>query len=141
MTSDTLLEQLADKSVKPTANRLLVLRALSENDTPFSLSELEEALATIDKSSIFRTLSLFLSHDIVHAFEDGRGVLKYELCSRKGHCDHGDAHIHFYCESCKQTFCFKALHIPEVELPDGFTPHSINYMIKGECPKCKSSRH
>lgn len=135
----TIIDQFSDKGIKPTANRILVLRALHEAVNPISLSELETLLDTIDKSSLSRTLSLFLEHDLVHAFEDGRGVMKYELCSRKGHCDHGDAHIHFYCESCKQTFCFKALHIPEMPLPDGFTFNSINYMIKGECPKCKST--
>ena len=135
----TIIDQFSDKGIKPTANRILVLRALHEAVNPISLSELETLLDTIDKSSLSRTLSLFLEHDLVHAFEDGRGVMKYELCSRKGHCDHGDAHIHFYCESCQQTFCFKALHIPEMPLPDGFTFHSINYMIKGECPKCKST--
>lgn len=140
MPTDVLIEMLADKGVKPTANRVLVLKSLIAADRAMSLSELDAVLETVDKSSIFRTLTLFLEHDIVHAFEDGRGVLKYELCSRKGHCDHGDAHIHFYCESCQQTFCFRSMRIPEMNLPEGFTPHFVNYLIKGECPKCKA-RH
>ena len=27
-------------------------------------------------------------------------------------------------------------HFPLVNIPEGFYPHAINYMIKGICPKC-----
>ncbi len=26
--------------------------------------------------------------------------------------------------------------IPQVDLPEGFHPHTITYLIKGICPKC-----
>ena len=94
---------LAHKGVKPTANRILVLQALRASGKPMCLSDLEEALWTLDKSSIFRVLTLFLEHDIVHAFEDGRGILNYELCTNEGVCNLSDAHIHFYCQSCQQS--------------------------------------
>ena len=37
----------------------------------------------MDKSSIFRTLTLFIEYDVVHTFEDGRGIVNYELCGEK----------------------------------------------------------
>ncbi len=95
----------------------------------------------MDKSSIFRVLTLFLEHDVVHAFEDGRGVLNYELCSSAGHCHHNDGHIHFYCEACHRSFCLEDIRIPDFNLPEGFSPHSISFVIKGECPDCKSKNH
>jgi Fur family ferric uptake transcriptional regulator len=27
--------------------------------------------------------------------------------------------------------------MPKVELPEGFEPHTSNYIIKGTCPHCK----
>lgn len=141
MKENEYVGKLEKKAVKPTANRILVLKALDNTTNPVGLSELEQIIDTMDKSSIFRVLTLFLEHDLVHAFEDGRGVLKYELCSSEGHCNNQDAHIHFYCEACRQTYCFPTLHIPTMNLPEGFSPHSINYMIKGECPTCKSHHH
>ena len=45
-------------------------------------------------------------------------------------------HIHFYCEVCHRTFCFKTIHVPGIDLPGGFTVNSINYMAKGICPEC-----
>ena len=34
------------------------------------------------------------------------------------------------------TYCFESERIPLVNIPEGFYPHAINYMIKGICPKC-----
>lgn len=137
MNSQDMISRLESKGIRPTANRILVMKTLMAEQNPQSLSNLERKMVSMDKSSIFRTLTLFLEHDVVHAFEDGRGVLCYELCEEKGACDHHDGHIHFYCESCQRSFCMEDIHIPSFELPEGFYPHSISFVIKGECPDCR----
>lgn len=137
MNSQDMISRLKSKGIRPTANRILVMKTLMGEQNPQSLSNLERKMVSMDKSSIFRTLTLFLEHDVVHAFEDGRGVLCYELCEEKGACDHHDGHIHFYCESCQRSFCMEDIHIPSFELPEGFYPHSISFVIKGECPDCR----
>ena len=131
------LEKLEQKGIKPTPNRILVLEALLDHSAPVSLSDLEEFIVTMDKSSIFRVLTLFLEHNVVHAIEDGSRSLKYEVCMGERECSFSDMHIHFYCEVCHRTYCFKTMHVPVMELPEDFTPHFVNYMIKGECPECK----
>lgn len=137
MNSQDIISRLESKGIRPTANRILVMKTLMGEQNPQSLSNLERKMVSMDKSSIFRTLTLFLEHDVVHAFEDGRGVLCYELCEEKGACDHHDGHIHFYCKSCQRSFCMENIHIPSFELPEGFYPHSISFVIKGECPDCR----
>ena len=137
MNSQDIISRLESKGIRPTANRILVMKTLMGEQNPQSLSNLERKMVSMDKSSIFRTLTLFLEHDVVHAFEDGRGVLCYELCEEKGACDHHDGHIHFYFESCQRSFCMEDIHIPSFELPEGFYPHSISFVIKGECPDCR----
>lgn len=137
MNSQDIISRLESKGIRPTANRILVMKTLMGEQNPQSLSNLERKMVSMDKSSIFRTLTLFLEHDVVHAFEDGRGILCYELCEEKGACDHHDGHIHFYCESCQRSFCMEDIHIPSFELPEGFYPHSISFVIKGECPDCR----
>ena len=90
MKSQDIISKLEGKGIKPTANRILVMKALAEAETPQSLSRLERKMVSMDKSSIFRALTLFLEHDVVHAFEDGKGILNYELCEEEGKCDHHD---------------------------------------------------
>ena len=137
MTAEEIITKLGHKGVKATANRILVYRMLEESDHPLSLADMERLNLSMDKSSIFRVLTLFLEHDVVHSFEDGRGILNYEICEEDGACDHHDGHIHFYCESCQRSFCMEDIHIPSFQLPEGFFPHSVSFVIKGECPECR----
>ena len=130
---------LQDKGVKPTANRILVMRELMQATRPVNMADLEKSIGyTMDKASVFRVLELFAEKDVVHVIEDGSRSLKYELCHSGKKHSIADQHAHFYCEHCKETYCIEAAKVPMIDMPDGFTPHSVNYMIKGICPKCNS---
>ena len=137
---DDLAEYFKQKGVRTTANRILVLRALMAATQPMSLNELETTLYPMDKSSISRVLTLFLAHDIVHAFEDGRGVCNYELCASDGVCLGEDEHIHFYCERCQHSYCMETLEVPPLRLPKGYSAHAISIVKKGICPHCQNKR-
>lgn len=136
--NDVIEKLLEGRGVRPTANRILVVRELLKASRPVSLANLEESLEySMDKASIFRVLNLFSEKDIVHVIEDGSRSLKYELCVSDGHHTLSDEHVHFYCERCRETYCFKDVTIPGINLPEGFRVHSVNYMIKGVCPECR----
>lgn len=133
-----MTEILENAGIKPTSNRILVLRALLDAESPMSLIELETMLETLDRSSIQRVLTLLSEHDIVHVMEDGRGVAKYEVCRSHDHHDHDDDHhAHFYCEKCERVFCLEDVAIPHIALPDGFEVKGANFMLKGICPECR----
>ena len=132
-------EKLEKAGIKPTANRLLVLREIMKAEGPVSLVELEDALETLERSSILRVLNLLLEHDVVHAFEDGRGVSKYEICHGNHHCSIDDMHAHFFCEKCRRTFCFEDIAAPRINLPAEFRIRSVNYMLKCLCPDCSGA--
>lgn len=138
MNNSELETILTAKGIKPTSNRILVLRELSGATRPMSLADLETALDTLDKTSIFRVLELFAENDIVHVIEDGSRSLKYELCHGDIRHSISDQHVHFYCERCMQTFCLEDISVPQIAIPAGFVPHSVNYMLKGFCPKCSA---
>lgn len=130
---------LSSKGIKPTANRILVIKQLMKASHPLNLASLEILLEfSMDKASIFRVLELFAKNDVVHVIEDGSRSLKYELCRSGNNHSIADQHAHFYCEVCKETYCLESTSVPVIDVPDGFKPHSINYMIKGICPKCSS---
>lgn len=134
------LKKLALREIKPTAIRLLILRTMMQHKEAFSLLDLENDLDTVDKSTIYRTITLFLTHHLIHAIDDGSGSLKYAVCSNDCNCEVDDLHTHFYCEKCHRTFCLKSIHIPMVTLPQGFTVNSVNYVLKGLCADC-AGRH
>lgn len=137
MTTDEIDKLLTDRGVKPTANRISVVRELMSATHPVSLADLELSLDPMDKASIFRVLDLLAEKEILHVIEDGSRSLKYEMCHSHDHHTVNDQHVHFYCENCKETFCLEDIKVPVVDVPDGFKPRSVNYVIKGICPKCE----
>ncbi|MGN1376634.1 MAG: Fur family transcriptional regulator [Prevotella sp.] len=130
------IDKLQHRGIKPTTMRLIILRTMFRGDETVSLPQLEKLLPDIDKSTISRTLSLFLIHRLIHVIDDGSGSLKYNVCGDDCDCSIEDEHTHFFCERCKRTFCLKRIHVPVVNLPEGFRLKSINYVIKGLCPTC-----
>lgn len=134
------LDKLAQREIRPTAMRILILRAMLGFGRAFSLADLEDVLDTVDKSTIFRTITLFLGHHLIHGIDDGSGSLKYAVCGSDCNCAVGDLHTHFYCEKCRRTFCLKSIHVPVVPLPEGFSVNSINYVLKGLCADCSEKR-
>lgn len=129
---------LVSRGVKPTANRILVLKELIRSTHPVNLADLEVALAPMDKASIFRVLELFSEKDLIHVIEDGSRSLKYELCHGKEHHSVWDQHAHFYCEKCGSIYCLDDVILPDIEVPKEYKVKSINFMFKGICPKCDS---
>ena len=136
MDTNEAIERLNEKGIKPTANRILVCRELARRGCPMSLADMEEAMPEADRSSIFRVLTLFQEHDLVHTFTDGRGVLHYELCHSHGECHMEDRHLHFYCETCHRSYCLEDTPLPHLTLPAGFEAHSWSFVVKGQCPHC-----
>lgn len=140
MNENECTELLRSHGIRPTANRILIVRTLMSAGRPLSLSELEYKILTIDKSSVFRALTIFRDSHLVHVIEDGGDGVRYELCMSRDSESDDDVHVHFYCERCHRTFCLEATPIPPVPLPAGYVLSSVNYMVKGLCPEC-SVRH
>lgn len=138
MPNETIISTLENNGIKATPNRILVLRSIMLSGRPLSLKDLETELQTLEKSSIFRVLSLLTENHILHTIEDGSGIVRYEICNAR-HVDiEDDIHAHFYCEKCLKVYCLDSIHPSKVTLPDGFTTRSINYVFKGICPDCQT---
>jgi Fur family ferric uptake transcriptional regulator len=130
-------EQSLEKAgVRVTAVRLLIWREIRHSFTgTFSLADVEDALPTVDKSTIFRTLNLLSDAHLLHDIDDGSGSHKYCVC----HHDDTRActgHVHLTCRICHRTFCLPNVRIPQVALPEGFEPEETEYLVKGICSEC-----
>lgn len=131
-----MAEELLQKhGVRPTAVRILVWRAIEQIDGAFCLYDIEAAIPTLDRSSIFRSLRLFTDRHLLHEIDDGSGFCKYCVC-RCTDENHHVHHVHFTCTKCGKTFCITNQLIPEVTLSPGFSVEEAEYVIKGLCPDC-----
>lgn len=130
-------QRLKNRQINPTAMRLLVLDFLIKQTAAISLNDLEKGMAPSDRITLYRTLKTFEEKGLVHSIEDGTGATKFALCEQD--CDgesHHDLHVHFYCNTCKETFCLPDTRIPELTLPNGFKQQEMNLIIKGICELC-----
>jgi len=132
-------QTLFGKNINPTAMRILVLNFLLKQNAAIKLSDIEKGLEPADRITIYRTLKTFEEKGLTHIINDGTGSPKYALCAED--CDankHHDLHVHFYCTSCKETFCLPNCKIPDILLPNNFTSLEMNLLVKGVCNKCKN---
>ena len=136
MNNREIEHHLAEHGVKPTAVRIVVWECVSPHQQPFSLKDVEEWLPYMDRSSIFRTLRLFASNQLLHEIDDGSGVGKYCVC--RCHNERHIGHVHFTCLRCGATICLSDTQIPAVSLPAGYEMSSAEYLVKGLCEKCAS---
>ena len=135
---DVYSQRLQEREINITAVRLLIFKAMVNYPQAFSLGDLEAVLDTVDKSTLFRTISLFHSKKLIHSIDDGSGSIKYSVCEPNCNCSVNELHTHFYCEECHKTYCFDNVPIPEVSIPKKFILNSINFVLKGICENCSN---
>lgn len=139
-------ESLNQRGIRPTALRLLILKQMQAADCAVSQADLENSLVTVDKSTVSRTLSLFVEKHLAHCFTGADGLLMYALCPPACHChdrqhpELNDMHAHFTCTVCHRTFCLRNRPIPVAEVPEGFSISTASYLITGVCRECNASR-
>ena len=132
MTNEELFRQ---KEIRLTTVRGQIWDTMQQMKWAFSLSDMEDRLLYIDKSTIFRTITLFLEHDMLHEIDDGSGSRKYCLCTCADAEHHVD-HVHLTCNICHRTFCLKNQQVPMVNVPEGFRVQHVDYVVKGICAEC-----
>lgn len=127
---------MKQRNIRPTAMRLLVLEKLVEQQTATSLKAMEASFEQADRITLYRTLKTFEDKGLVHQVLDATGVTKYALCQDGCLCAPEDLHVHFYCNTCKETYCLPKAKVPDVELPSRFRLQEVNMVVKGICDSC-----
>jgi Fur family ferric uptake transcriptional regulator len=116
----------------------MVLREIIEYKRTFTLADMEQRMVTLDRSTLFRTLMLFVERKLLYETDNGSGSKLF--CRRE--CHHNDydhtPHIHFACTACGETYCIKDIDMTSIPHPEGYEVEEINIVMKGLCPKCRS---
>ncbi|NAW51633.1 transcriptional regulator [Elizabethkingia argentiflava] len=119
--------------------RMLVLDVFLQTSKAMSLADLEEKLAPSDRSTLYRTLKTFEKKGLIHGIQEHH-TTQYLRCSDK--CNekvHHDAHLHFYCNLCKQTTCLEDIDIPHLHLSRDYIVKELKFLATGICKLCHPS--
>ena len=128
---------LRSKGIAPTAMRILVLEYLQIQTSAVSVHDLEKDFHHSDRITIYRTLKTFEEKGLIHDIQDGTEATKYALCAETCKAgNHYDLHLHFYCYSCKRTYCLPKHKIPDVSIPETFQLKELRLIARGICENC-----
>lgn len=146
MVKSTLDKQVSSRlgqdDVRYTSGRREVVIALSDADGPRSAAELSEDLGpTVPLSSLYRTLAVLESAEIVTPHFSSPGVTRYELAEwLSGH------HHHLVCVVCGQVEDIDTSDelenrlqgiVTEITRRSSFSESNHALEIEGKCRKCQ----
>lgn len=128
---------LDNKSIRPTAMRILIYKYMASKNTAVALTDIENAFEKAERTTLYRTLKTFEKKGIVHQIDDGTNISKFALCQPGCNCEiDQDLHLHFHCSHCDKTVCLTEHKIPHINLPKGYIAEDANLVIKGICDLC-----
>lgn len=132
-TTQEVLDVLSAGGVKPSAQRILILRFLMENRIHPTVDEIFTALhpanPTLSRTTVYNTLRLLASSGVIRCIDLGGGD-----GSRWDFAQHD--HAHFHCTSCANFIDIDFETLPKFICPDGYAIHSAEVVLKGICPEC-----
>lgn len=121
-------ETLASSGYKLTAPRKRIAGWISNHDGIFSAAEMRSDLKRLDIVSIYRTLELFASLDIIHRVISLHGEQHYELHANPMH------HHHIVCTDCERSSCIPC-EIPRKSFASFKNIHH-SMIFTGLCKPC-----
>ena len=130
---------LKQHNLRRTECRSDVLDVFLGNEFALNYSDLETNLSQdYDRVTLYRTLNTFLDKGILHKIPDDSGVPKFALCPDECESEeHHHNHVHFKCNSCKQTTCLEEVTVPGLTFPEGYRVNEMDILVQGTCPNCR----
>jgi len=126
---------LKTHNLRVTNGRIDVLEFFTRKNTTLTLKDLQEELKDSDRVTLYRILSAFTEHGIIHKIPNAQGIQTYGLCHETCNAyDHKHDHMHFKCSECGIIECLKE-NFPQVKIP-GYHVLEADVMLKGLCKSC-----
>lgn len=121
-------DRLTEAGYKLTTPRKLIAGWISQHKGTFSVSEIRKKLTELDKVTVYRTLKLFCSLDLIHGVLSLHGEQHYEIHDKQQH------HHHVVCEGCGKNECIPC-EITTKKIPS-FKQIHHNLVFRGLCNEC-----
>ncbi len=87
----------------------------------------------LDRTTIFRTLNLFVEKKILLRIPSADGINRYLMLQTKD-----SVYSNFVCKNCKKIIPLEIIAHPKLKLPKGFKFQSTEISVSGLCGSCSS---
>ncbi len=135
------VRQLHAHGLRLTPQRELVLNVMHQLEAPATAEEIYARVhalsASVDISTVYRTLELFQEFNLVAAFDPGDGIRRYE------HLGVEAPHHHLVCRACGKVtqVALEELQplIAHLTAASGFVADAVALTIPGLCAVCATA--
>ena len=116
-----------------------ILKIINASEVALSQADIQAILpdGLCNRVTIYRVLDRLVEEQLIHQVTNIDGVVNYANC-RCCSKEHKHQHVHFNCEKCKSVTCIDDVE-PSFKLPAQYQVNTVNFMVSGLCPDCKSS--
>lgn len=133
ITKETVVNKLEEKGIRPSVQRMAILRYLLEHRTHPSIDEiynqLSEQIPTLSLTTVYNTLEQFSEKGLIKAISIDGKVIHYD--------GYTHVHAHFLCTKCRKVFDIdQNFEIPQATVPEGFTVSNTEVYYTGTCKDC-----
>ena len=127
-----LTEELSKVDIRPSYQRVTILKALRSTKMHPTVDELLEIISdisdvSISRATLYNTLQLFTEKGIITQVDAASNEARYDAST--------SFHPHFICEKCKRVIDIDGPE-PLVNLPDGYQINRLTLNINGICREC-----
>ncbi|MEQ1505068.1 MAG: transcriptional repressor [Myxococcota bacterium] len=128
-----LKELIRASGLRATGARVAVLRFLRGVDGPRSHGDVAEALVDqgFDRATLFRNLNDLATAGLLHRFDAGDHVWRFELAPPSGHA-------HFVCTDCGEVSCLEGVDVQVADrlAPNALIDGAVQIQLRGRCDAC-----
>lgn len=133
---ETIIEQLGRLGYRATAPRREVVAIVLDQSRPFTAEQIVALAPGIGRATVYRTLEILASIDVVHRLLKSGGFPSY-VVGQPGH------HHHLVCSNCARVIEFSECPVDELvhELAErtDFEISTHHLEITGICPACQNA--
>ena len=130
-----LLDQLREKDLRASPQRIKVLEYLFENKDHPTVDQIYKDIVcempSLSRTTIYNTLSVFVEAGLVRVITIEGNETRYDIITKK--------HGHFKCSSCQVIYDFDIDLLPGKGL-EGFRIDDENVYFKGVCNRCLKNK-
>ena len=134
ISTETLKNLLQQKGVKPSVQRLSILRYVMENMDHPSVDKIYQKLLpqipTLSKTTVYNTLKQLTEKGLISALNIDDAEIRYDFVEQP--------HAHFICLNCGRIYDIEMESaIYQIQVVEGHQVTSIQINFKGICNNCK----
>lgn len=132
-TIDRLIEILTNAGIRPSIQRLTVLKFLTETTSHPSVDKIYEEVhkeqPTLSRATIYNTVNLFWEKGVIETVAGDNSESRYDYFHQP--------HAHYQCRVCHQVYDIP-YDLDGIERPEGFDIEHTTLIFSGVCPECQA---